>query len=110
MGIAPKFWLVCPKCGSPDFNGYTVQGVVTRKCSNKDCRNEWSGGLPQEPLDPRIPYPVEQYTAPMTFEQKAPRSDQQKGTLQGVVEVRRPVDTRPEFRKGAPIPEDGEEL
>lgn len=98
----------CPKCGHPHFDGFVVQGVLTRTCRSKECRNVWQGGLPQEPMDPRIPYPPDLSQAPVSFESKAPRSEQQMSMPSGVVEVRHNVDLRQEFRKGAPIP-DGEE-
>lgn len=88
----------CPVCGHPEFDGRRVQGVVAWKCRNKDCRNEWYGGLPQVPQDPRIPLPPERYVPPVTFDVGVTKS-----TKGQIVEINRPVDTRPEFRKGAPI-------
>lgn len=98
----------CPKCGHPHFDGYAVQGVVTRKCRNKECKNVWSGGLPQVPQDPRVPHPPDPYQPALSFERKAPGTGQMRDLPTDVTEVRRPVDQRQEFRKGAPIP-DGDE-
>lgn len=84
----------CPKCGSVNFSGRKVQGVITSTC--KDCKNEWSGGLPQEPYDPRLPHPPEDpIPPPVSF------TKNDKGM---VVEERRAVSTAQEFRKGALIP------
>lgn len=98
----------CPSCGANDYDGRSSGGVVIRKC--RQCKTEWQGGLPQEPIDPRQPYPVDNYIPPVTFNRSllknAPRL---KGDLpEGVVEQTRPIDTRPEFRKGAPIADDEE--
>lgn len=88
----------CPVCGSLDFIGRKVMGVISWKCTRDECRNEWYGGLPQEPQDPRVPVPPERYTPPISFDVGVT-----KQTRGQVVEIQRPVDTRPEFKKGALI-------
>jgi hypothetical protein len=93
---------VCPKCKGDKFGGRRVMGVVTFTCSNPDCRNQWQGGM-GEPIDPRKPMPPESYTPPSTFDRSM--NPQEKGK---VVEVRRAVDLRPEFRKGGLITDDEE--
>lgn len=90
----------CLKCGSGEFNRRRVQGVVISRC--RKCGEEAQGGLPQMPQDPRVPYPPEQYVPTVRFE-KSVRGDDQ------IVEVRRRPDNTQSFRKGAPIPEPGED-
>lgn len=89
----------CPKCGGMNFSGRKVYGVITSTC--RDCKAEWSGGLPQEPLDPRLPYPPEDPIPPAVTFTRSPSGV--------VVEERRAVSTTTEFRKGALIPPPGEE-
>jgi ribosomal protein L37AE/L43A len=97
----------CPNCGANDYDGSSHGGVVVRKC--RQCKTEWQGGLPQEPLDPKVPYPVDNYTAPVTFDRSLLKNaGASPGLPEGVVEHTRPVDTRPEFRKGLPISDDEE--
>lgn len=91
----------CPKCGDTEnFSGRRIQGTVVFTCSR--CGNKWHGGLPQEPRDPRVPYPADPSPPTVSYVQnvKSPT---------GVEEIRKRVDLRPDFRKGAPIKEDGEE-
>ncbi len=89
----------CPKCFGTNFGGRKVQGTITFTC--RDCKNEWAGGLPQEPLDPRQPRPPEDPTYPSIIQHK-----NSGGTI---IEERRPISLTQEFRKGAPIPPPGEE-
>jgi len=89
----------CPKCGSMNFNGRRIQGVITYHC--RDCKAEFGGGLPQEPLDPRLPHPPANPVPPALQFTKTDRG--------AIVEERRPVSLTTEFRKGALIPPPGEE-
>lgn len=93
----------CPACKRSNFGGQLIYGVATFKC--RDCGNEWQGGIGQEPQDPRIPHPPENpRDAPIVgFELRPKVSDKPFPVIQ-----RRP-DLTPEFRKGAPIPNPGEE-
>lgn len=89
----------CPKCSGQNFSGRKVQGVITFTC--RDCKQEWTGGLPQEPLDPRLPHPPQNpIPPPVQF------TKNDKGMVE---EERRAVSLTQEFRKGAPIPSPGEE-
>lgn len=90
----------CPKCGGTDFNGRKVQGSITFTCSS--CKNQWAGGLPQEPQDPRLPTPPEDPAS-------SPSLTFMKGRGDMPVEVRRGVSLTQEFRKGSPVPKPGEE-
>jgi hypothetical protein len=90
---------VCPKCGKADFIGRKVQGAVTFKCRVAGCDGVWHGGLPREFQDPRIPLPPESYIPTVRFG---------KDTRGNDIEIRRRPDTRPDFKKGAPIPEGDE--
>jgi hypothetical protein len=97
----------CPSCGAENYDGRSNGGVVIRKC--RECKTEWQGGLPQEPLDPRVPYPVDNYIPPVSFDRSLLKnSPASPGLPSGVVEKTRPVDLRPEFRKGLPISDDEE--
>jgi hypothetical protein len=99
VGQAPA----CPKCGSKEFDGFGHDGVVTRTC--RKCKNKWQGGLPQSPLAPGEYLPPDSYVPPVRFE---PSLDpKKKSQLQ---EIDRKIDTRPEFKKGLPEGEGGEEL
>ncbi len=90
----------CPYCKSMKFDGWgSSDGTVTRKC--RDCKQTWSGGIPHVQIDPRIPMPPD-YVPPSGFEQPLYKN---ASTL---VERTRPVDMRPEFRKGLPISDDEE--
>jgi len=90
----------CPKCDSEEFTGRKVMGVVTFICKNKECKNEWQGGLPREPLDPTVPYMPESHI---------PVTQYVKGKNSEVVEILQPVNKVPAFRGGLPIPEDPSE-
>lgn len=92
--------LGCPKCGDAEnFNGRRVQGVVTFTCSK--CGNKWHGGLPQEPWDSRQPTPPDS-SPPLVQYVASPKSET------GYTEIRKRPDSRPEFRKGAPVGEGDE--
>lgn len=89
----------CPKCKGTNFGGRKVQGAITFTC--RDCKNEWSGGLPREPLDPTIPRPPEkpgQYSIIL---------DKNRGGQ--TVEERRSISLVQGFRTGALIPDPGED-
>jgi len=86
----------CPKCKGTDFSGRKVQGQVTFFCRAKGCGNSWQGGLPQEPMDPRLPRPHE----------PTPLVNFIADKTGNVIEERRAPDLRADFRKGAPIGED----
>ena len=88
----------CPKCGGIKWFGRNIQGAVTFKC---ECGHVWYGGLPQLPQDPTIPFPPD-VNEPIQFVEN-------KKMEGGVEEIRKKLDLRTDFRKGAPIPEDGEE-
>lgn len=85
----------CPKCESMEFGGRNVGGVITFTC--RTCRNQWSGGLPQEPMDPSVPHPA---VNPLT----QPSVGFSKNKEGNVVEERRTVNTTQTYRKGAPAP------
>ena len=76
---------------------------MTFTCTKEACGNKWQGGLPQEPIDPRLPRPPEnpKDLPPVRFERDS------KGQFQ---EHRRAVNTTPEFKKGAPIPSGEEDV
>ena len=88
--------LACPKCGSQNYSGRRVMGVVTFRCKKPGCLGEWYGGLPQEPADPRVPTPP---IAPKDL----PRVDFVKDAKGEFQEIRRRTNLVQEFRKGAPI-------
>lgn len=92
----------CPKCSSEKFYGRNVQGVILFKCPV--CSNQWQGGLPRVPDDPLRPTPPD--TTPPPIEQVAVKD--KSGNVLRIDEVRNPVSLVPSFKKGAPIPEDGE--
>lgn len=91
----------CPKCGCEDFSGRRIGGAnVVFTCANKDCKQQWSGGLPQVAIDPRLPHAPDPVPPPISY------TKNDKGM---VVEEVRAVPLTQEFRKGAPIPPPGEE-
>jgi hypothetical protein len=71
-------------------------GVVTFRCKKEGCPGEWYGGLPQEPVDPRMPTP------PLN-PRDLPRVDFIKDAKGEFQEIRRRPNLTQEFRKGAPI-------
>lgn len=87
----------CFKCGSGDWFGRNISGTVTFTC--KTCKATWQGGLPQLPQDPSIPTSPERYEPTVRFVEN-------KTAPGGVEEIRRKPDMRPDFKKGAPIPEE----
>lgn len=89
----------CAQCGSSEWYGRVIQGAVTFKCK---CGFKWYGGLPQEPEDPMIPHAPELYEPTVKFVE----NQRLEG---GVEEIRRKPDMRTDFRKGAMVPNDGEE-
>lgn len=97
----------CPKCGHEDFDGRRIQGgSVVFTCQNKECRNKWSGGLPQAPagpLDPVLPENPRQRPH-VSFD---PFIDPKTKELQFREESRAP-DQSQVFRRGALIPDDEE--
>lgn len=92
----------CPQCGIADWDAFSVDGVVTRRC--RRCKNEWSGGLPGLPQDPTKPSP------PINPKDRPnliwTRTKESGADLVDVMD-RRP-DLTQSFRKGAPIGEDDE--
>jgi ribosomal protein L37AE/L43A len=86
---------VCPKCQSNEWDGRIVQGVSLRTC--RKCGMRWQGGLPQQPIAPGTTLPPETYVPTVRFTKNSKGED---------VEHNRRVDTRPDFKKGAPITED----
>jgi hypothetical protein len=91
----------CPKCGGQDFSGRRIGGAASLHFSCRGCGNQWDGGLPHVPMDPREPRPPEN---PLKTGVTFTKND--KGM---VVEEVRGASLTPEFRKGAPIPPPGEE-
>lgn len=91
----------CPKCGSSQFDGRRIQGTIVRVCKNAQCRQEWSGGYGANPAeaDPRVPVSPELYTPPLKF----------NISPKGVEELKKKVDLTPDFKRGAPVPQEGEE-
>ncbi len=89
----------CPKCKAQDYTGRMSQGTVLMTCGK--CRNQWHGGIGQEPLDPTIP------SAPINPSDR-PAVQYTTGAHGEILEQRRRISTQQEFRKGLPIPE-GEE-
>jgi len=92
--------LTCPACGSPEYRGRRVQGVHYRICLA--CNHAVQGGLPREPADPRKPAP------PMNPADR-PLVDYVQNRPGQFEELRRRPDQRPDFRRGAPVPNPGEE-
>jgi hypothetical protein len=90
----------CPVCKHQDYNGRRIGGVVVFTCGNPECRNQWQGGLPMEPQDPRVPYPHDPHTPSVTFE---------RGRNNEVREILTPVKLTPAFRTGERVPEEGED-
>ena len=89
----------CPHCKVPgEYACRRVQGVIHFTC--KKCNGKWEGGLPQEPQDPRIPLPTTSYIPTVRFVKDSKGND---------VEIRRRIDTRTDFRRGALIPPEGED-
>jgi hypothetical protein len=93
--------LACSKCGSFEYRGRRITGVLYRIC--KACSHMDEGGLPREPGDPLKPLP------PMDPRQR-PLVDFVQNKPGQFEEVRRRPDTRPDYRHGAPLPEPGEDL
>lgn len=92
----------CPKCKNENFTRRMHFGVLTSKCPK--CGNEWQGGLPHVPEDPLRPMlPV---SSPPPVQQVSQRD--RHGRVVVVEELRRPVSLTPDFRRGAPITDDGE--
>ena len=94
----------CPKCGKRNFTGQNIQGTVLWTCKESGCGNKWQGGMgkygPQrDEGKPKPPEPPSVYT---NLEKR-----NEDGTLE---ELRPKQDPRPDFRTGAPIPDEGEEL
>jgi ribosomal protein L37AE/L43A len=90
----------CPKCEHPEFEGRKVGGVITFTC--RKCKNQWSGGGFFHDADPHVPQPTSSYIPPSRYEPALkPGGDP--------LEVLRHVDSRPDFRRGALIPADGDE-
>lgn len=76
-----------------------VQGQAVATC--KSCQHKWlHGGLPQSPVPPGQTLPPESYVQPVRFGKDTKGND---------VEIRRRINPTQEFRKGAPVPEPGEE-
>lgn len=93
----------CPKCGGTDFEGRRIQGTITRRCKNPECKNEWAGGYGMNPAmpDPRVPVAPEIYQPPLRI-----NINHKTGQTE---EIRKRVDLTPDYRKGLPVPQEGEE-
>lgn len=92
----------CPVCGKMEFSGQMIYGVATFKC--RPCGNEWQGGIGQVPQDPNVPLPpTNPRDAPILQFEKTRQSDKPQEYL-----ARRPDPTQ-SFRKGARVPNPGEE-
>lgn len=96
----PVTALSCPKCGCKDYYGRNVQGSITWTCGDPKCLHKWAGGQ-QAPVDTTRPMP------PMNPADR-PSVSFTKDSKGQVEEIRRPVSSVPDFRKGVPIPS-GEE-
>lgn len=95
--------LCCPSCKEANYTGRKIGGIIHFTCLNESCRNQWQGGLPRVPEDPRVPKP------PINPKDK-PRVMFDYDPLQKKeVEIRYPVDLTQEFRKGTLIGEDEDE-
>lgn len=91
----------CPKCGSKNFTGRKIQGVVLFTCSAPTCKTEFGGSLPQEPIDPTVPRPPE--TDPPLVDYVRSRHPD---AVAGIREIRRRPNPTQTFRTGALVPED----
>jgi hypothetical protein len=92
--------ILCKKCGSPEYLGRRVQGVLYRRC--RECGELEQGGLPQEPMDPTVPSPpLDPKDRPAVEFLRNSRGEFEE-------HLNRP-NTLQEYRKGAPIPKPGEE-
>ena len=92
----------CPYCEHHDYLGRNIQGMVVFTC--RKCKKQWQGGLPQIPIDPKIPQPT---TLPPTVDFVAIKNS--RGETIGAEEIRRKIDLTTDFRRGTLIPEEGEE-
>lgn len=86
----------CPACGSTDYTGLSKEGTVTRTC--RKCKQVWTAGIGQTALLPGEVYPIEK--APPTF------SRGQDGKWEEHIQRESYV---PDFRRGAPLPDQGDE-
>jgi hypothetical protein len=93
----------CPKCGSADFDGRRVGGSVKFTCGNKDCKQKWTGGLPQVPVDPSKPQmPENPKNRPTVFFD--PVMNPKTKTLEFREETRAPDESQ-NFRRGLIVPD-----
>jgi hypothetical protein len=95
----------CPRCKGTSYTARNDHGVVEKTC--KGCGQKWQGGLPQTPADPRQPLPPEP-PKPGTITYTADRT--RTGDITEIHENRQRVDLTTDFRKGAPIEDEGEEI
>lgn len=95
----------CQKCNSKDYGGRRIQGgTIVFTC--RVCKNTWTGGLPQVPVDPRAPLlPLSPRDIPTVVYD--PYVDPKTKEIKFREETR-PPDVSQSFRRGAPVP-DGEE-
>jgi hypothetical protein len=91
----------CEKCGSPKYRGRRITGVLYKICL--ECGFVAQGGLPREPVDPLKPLPPQD-------PRDRPLVDFVKNSAGQLEELRRRPDPRPDYRRGAPLPEPGEDL
>lgn len=91
----------CPKCKGQNYGGRNFSGMVLFTC--RDCGQEFGGGLPQVPEDPSRPRP--HYEPQVTYE----KNPKPLGPDDNVRELRKPVPSTPAFKRGLPVPQDGEE-
>lgn len=91
----------CPYCGGSNFAGFSSSGYLTMRCN--DCGGEWMGGVGRVPQDPTVPHP------PLDPRDR-PTVDFARNDKTGEVEeIRRRPDYTQSFRRGAPLPEPGED-
>jgi len=91
----------CPKCGSDKCSGRRIGGASAIHFTCGSCGEQWDGGLPHVPIDPKLPHaPEDPIKTGISF------TKNEKGMI---VEEVRAVPLTTEFRKGAPIPSPGED-
>lgn len=92
----------CPKCGNEQFSGRSLGGTVRFTCTK--CANVWSGGLPILPPDPSNPLVPDASPPTIRFVEVRDKS----GNVLAVEELKSAPNRTPDFKKGAPITDEGE--